>query len=106
MRQVYGGDLVPDQAVGRALLSALAARGLHKALLSGHSPFETPTFLYSGKLFIFERRVSGPEYGRRFSRFRVTGPRFRGLDRVGWMFTLAAADYNLVRMRNLSVQPA
>jgi transposase len=33
--------------------------------------------------------------------------RFRGLDRVGWMFTFAAAAYNLVRMRNLSsVQPA
>jgi IS5 family transposase len=33
--------------------------------------------------------------------------RFRGLDRVGWMFTLAAAAYNLVRIRNLSVvQPA
>jgi transposase len=31
--------------------------------------------------------------------------RFRGLDRVGWMFTLAAAAYNLVRIRNLSVQP-
>jgi transposase len=28
--------------------------------------------------------------------------RFRGLDRVGWMFTLAAAAYNLVRMRNLA----
>jgi len=27
--------------------------------------------------------------------------RFRGLDRVGWMFTLAASAYNLVRMRNL-----
>ena len=27
--------------------------------------------------------------------------RFRGLDRVGWMFTFAAAAYNLVRMRNL-----
>jgi len=32
--------------------------------------------------------------------------RFRGPDRVGWMFTLAAAAYNLVRMRNLSPQPA
>jgi len=30
--------------------------------------------------------------------------RFRGLDRVGWMFTFAAAAYNLVRMRNLSIQ--
>jgi hypothetical protein len=28
--------------------------------------------------------------------------RFRGPDRVGWMFTLAAAAYNLVRMRNLA----
>jgi transposase len=28
--------------------------------------------------------------------------RFRGLARVGWMFTFAAAAYNLVRMRNLS----
>ncbi len=27
--------------------------------------------------------------------------RFRGLERVGWMFTIAAAAYNLVRMRNL-----
>jgi transposase len=27
--------------------------------------------------------------------------RFRGLDRVGWMFTLAASAYNLVRIRNL-----
>jgi len=32
--------------------------------------------------------------------------RFRGLARVGCMFTFAAAAYNLVRMRNLSVQPA
>jgi transposase len=27
--------------------------------------------------------------------------RFRGIERVGWMFTLASAAYNLVRMRNL-----
>jgi len=27
--------------------------------------------------------------------------KFRGIDRVGWMFTFAAAAYNLVRMRNL-----
>jgi transposase len=32
--------------------------------------------------------------------------RFRGPDRVGWMFTFAAAAYNLVRMRNLLAQPA
>lgn len=32
--------------------------------------------------------------------------RFRGIDRVGWMFTFAAAAYNLVRMRSLTVQPA
>ena len=32
--------------------------------------------------------------------------RFRGPDRVGWMFTLAAAAYNLVRMRNLMAQAA
>ena len=29
--------------------------------------------------------------------------RHRGADRVGWVFTLTAAAYNLVRMRNLSV---
>jgi IS5 family transposase len=28
--------------------------------------------------------------------------RHRGVDRVGWVFTLAAVAYNLVRMRNLS----
>jgi hypothetical protein len=32
--------------------------------------------------------------------------RFRGLHRVGWMFAFTAAAYNLVRMRNLSVQAA
>lgn len=32
--------------------------------------------------------------------------RFRGPDRVGWMFTFAAAAYNLVRMRNLMATPA
>lgn len=32
--------------------------------------------------------------------------RFRGLERVGWMFTFAAAAYNLVRMRNLQAANA
>jgi len=32
--------------------------------------------------------------------------RFRGPDRVGWMFTFAAAAYNLVRMRNLLAHAA
>jgi transposase len=32
--------------------------------------------------------------------------RFRGLARVGWMFTFAAAAYNLVRMRNLQTANA
>jgi Transposase DDE domain len=32
--------------------------------------------------------------------------RFRGTDRVGWMFTFAAAAYNLVRMRNLQAASA
>jgi transposase len=32
--------------------------------------------------------------------------RFRGLQRVGWMFTLAASAYNLVRMRNLQATTA
>jgi transposase len=32
--------------------------------------------------------------------------RFRGLARVGWMFTLSAAAYNLVRMRNLQAATA
>jgi transposase len=32
--------------------------------------------------------------------------RHRGIHKVGWMFTFAAAAYNLVRMRNLSAQAA
>lgn len=32
--------------------------------------------------------------------------RFRGLERVGWMFTFAATAYNLVRMRNLQAANA
>ena len=31
--------------------------------------------------------------------------RHRGKDRVGWMFTLAVAAYNLIRIRNLSAAP-
>ena len=32
--------------------------------------------------------------------------RHRGAERVGWMFTFAAAAYNLVRIRNLTMAPA
>ena len=32
--------------------------------------------------------------------------RHRGLERVGWVFTLAAATYNLVRMRTLMLKCA
>jgi hypothetical protein len=32
--------------------------------------------------------------------------RFRGVDRVGWGFTLALTAYNLVRIRNLTIQGA
>ena len=31
--------------------------------------------------------------------------RHRGIEKVGWVFTFAAAAYNLVRMRNLTGQP-
>jgi transposase len=31
--------------------------------------------------------------------------RHRGIDKVGWVFTFAAAAYNLVRMRNLTASP-
>jgi IS5 family transposase len=31
--------------------------------------------------------------------------RHRGLFKVDWVFTFACAVYNLVRLRNLSVQP-
>jgi len=30
--------------------------------------------------------------------------RHRGIFKVGWVFTFAAAAYNLVRMRNLALQ--
>jgi hypothetical protein len=32
--------------------------------------------------------------------------KLRGREKVGWLFTLAAAAYNLVRMRNLMVATA
>lgn len=32
--------------------------------------------------------------------------RHRGIEKVGWVFTFAAAAYNLVRMRNLLISPA
>jgi hypothetical protein len=31
--------------------------------------------------------------------------RHRGIAKVGWIFTFAAAAYNLVRMRNLMARP-
>ena len=31
--------------------------------------------------------------------------RHRGMHKVGWVFTFAAAAYNLVRMRNLLASP-
>jgi hypothetical protein len=31
--------------------------------------------------------------------------RHRGIEKVGWVFTFAAAAYNLVRMRNLLARP-
>jgi IS5 family transposase len=31
--------------------------------------------------------------------------RHRGIEKVGWLFTFAAAAYNLVRMRNLLARP-
>ncbi len=37
---------------------------------------------------------------------RLRKTRHRGVARVGWMFTLALAAYNLVRMRNLLPAPA
>ena len=39
----------------------------------------------------------------------VAGPRktrFKGLERVGWAFTFAAAAYNLVRLPKLLAGPA
>jgi len=32
--------------------------------------------------------------------------RHRGVFKVGWVFTFAAAAYNLVRMRNLAIVPS
>ena len=32
--------------------------------------------------------------------------RHRGIFKVGWVFTFAAAAYNLVRMRNLAMVPS
>jgi hypothetical protein len=33
-------------------------------------------------------------------------PKLRGVDRVGWAFTFAAAAYNLVRLPKLLATPA
>ncbi len=35
----------------------------------------------------------------------VRNVRHRGIEKVGWIFTFAAAAYNLVRMRNLLARP-
>jgi hypothetical protein len=38
----------------------------------------------------------------------VAGPRktkYRGLDKVGWAFTFAAAAYNLIRLPKLMAEP-
>jgi len=33
-------------------------------------------------------------------------PKYCGTEKVGWHFTLVAAAYNLIRMRNLLTSPA
>jgi hypothetical protein len=35
---------------------------------------------------------------------RLAKRRHRGIFKVGWLFTFAAAAYNLVRLRNLAMQ--
>jgi hypothetical protein len=49
--------------------------------------------------FWFAGRLTCPIAALANSEYQQT--RRRGADRVGWVFTFAAAAYNLVRMRNL-----
>jgi Transposase DDE domain len=50
---------------------------------------------HSEKIFAWLKQVGGQRRTR-----------FRGRQRVGWMFQFAAAAYNLVRLKNLIAQPA
>lgn len=45
-------------------------------------------------------------YSVRSERMLMEQTKFRGPDKVRWMFTFAATAHNLVRMWNLTAQPA
>ena len=76
----------------------------HVAQKARHSAIDARTTRYAGYGISQQRRKRIEEI---FGWMKTVGGmrklRHRGLQLVGWMFTFAAAAYNLVRMRNLTV---
>jgi len=72
----------------------------------GYSALDARTTRHPGYLVSQRKRKRVEEiFGWLKTIGLMSKTRHRGKDRVGWMFTLAAAAYNLIRIRNLSAAP-
>jgi Transposase DDE domain len=103
--RTLGGDKGYDT---RAFVRALRRRGItpHVAQNMTHraSAIDDRTTRHPGYLVSQQRRKRVEEiFGWLKTVALPWKTRHRGVRRVGWMFTFAAAVYNLVRIRNLAV---
>jgi len=119
------GEMIKDQATGQPLtVGADKAYDTREFVARVRAASATPHVAQNtarpGGSAIDGRTTRHPGYGASqikrkrveeiFGWFKTVAlqrkTRFRGVERVGWSFTLAAAAYNLMRMRNLTVVPA
>lgn len=102
-RVTLGGDKGYDVASFTAALRDLRITP-HVASRKRFSSIDGRTIRHDGYAVSQRRRKRVEEifgWMKTVANFRKT--RHRGRDRVGWMFTLTAAAFNLVRIRNLSL---
>jgi hypothetical protein len=74
------------------------------------SPFPLPSAADGRTAFRFRRQRARKRVEGIFCWIKTIGEyrktRFRGVDYVGWGFTLAMDAYNMLRIRNLTAQPS
>ena len=102
-RRTLGADKAYDVREFVDLLRIINTTPHVAAKKAGHTALDARTTRHPGYLVSQRKRKRVEEI---FGWLKTVGlmrkTRHRGAERVGWMFTLAAAAYNLVRIRNLS----
>ena len=106
-RRTLGADKAYDVKEFVSLLRVINVTPHVAAKKEGYTALDARTTRHPGYLVSQRKRKRVEEI---FGWLKTIGlmrkTRHRGKDRVGWMFTLAAAAYNLVRIRNLSAAVA